>query len=280
MEAFETYLSTCMHGVDAGVVRDACYYSLLGGGKRIRAKLLFASLTLYEVELERAYPIASAIEMIHAYSLVHDDLPAMDNDTMRRGKATTHVKYGEAMAILAGDALLNEAFYQVSTCDYEDSIKVQLLQYISSYSGLNGMIYGQELDILNEKNMQLKVDELQRIHIHKTGRLIQLPLVSAAIIAKRTEDISVLKEIGKNVGLLFQIQDDVLDVTQSSEVLGKNANSDVENEKSTYVSLLGIEKCNDIIEQLYNRSIQLINMLEGNRNALFQMLEEIKNRVK
>ena len=241
MSDFESYLSHCLDTLEHSRVREAMQYSLMAGGKRIRPRLLLAVLRAYGFEETIGYPVAAAIEMIHTYSLIHDDLPAMDNDTLRRGMPTCHVKFGEDVAILAGDALLTQAFYTAAACTCRAEVLVEILKLLSEFSGANGMILGQIKDLEGEANPGIDHAGLQVIHYYKTGRLLSLPLVCAALLAGHREDAAVWERIGADTGLSFQIQDDILDVTSTVEELGKNINSDAENEKTTYVTLMGVE---------------------------------------
>ncbi len=278
MERFEQFLASVLSHCFDSTIKEASYYSLLAGGKRVRPRLLLATLQAYGIDEEIGYPAASSIEMIHTYSLIHDDLPAMDNDTLRRGKPTCHVQFNEGFAILAGDALLTHAFEVLTNATFTDKIKVELVRELASHAGLNGMIYGQELDILNENNISLTQDELMKIHNYKTGCLIQIPLVMAAIIAQRYEDISVLSSIGRKLGLLFQVQDDVFDVIKTSEELGKNALSDAEKQKCTYVTLLGQEACEELIHALYAEILEALESISFNAQPVKEVFEFVLKR--
>ena len=227
------------------ILNEAMSYSLNTGGKRVRAILCLLSYSIYKKDYEKILNIALGIEMIHTYSLIHDDLPCMDNDDLRRGKPTNHKVYGDAIATLAGDALLNEAmniFFDFSLKNGENSLRA--CSIISKASGADGMIGGQVVDIINEGNKDISIDELNYMHTKKTGELIRAAVVSGAILAGANEDdMKILSDYGYKLGLAFQIKDDILDVTSSTEVLGKNAKSDIENDKTNYISLFGIEKC-------------------------------------
>ncbi|NCC55760.1 MAG: polyprenyl synthetase family protein, partial [Erysipelotrichia bacterium] len=211
-------------------------------------------------------------------SLIHDDLPAMDNDTLRRGKPTCHIKYGEDMAILAGDALMIESFKLANDATLDIHTNTKLVHELSNNSALNGMIYGQELDLLNENKIIENVEVLEKTHFFKTGKLITMPMVMAAYIAKKEEDVKVWREIGAMMGLLFQIQDDVFDVTKSSEELGKNANSDIENNKVTYVTLLGVEKCQQLISELYEKAVSLLDEMIIDKNCMLTIFDYLLKR--
>lgn len=216
-------------------------YSVSAGGKRIRPLLLLASCLAFAHEPQLgSYQTAAALEMIHTYSLIHDDLPAMDDDDLRRGRKTNHKQFDEATAILAGDALLTEAFHLLSTALIEPLPKILLLQLLTQASGSAGMVAGQAFD-LQAEHKQISLEELIQIHRHKTGKLIQFPLMAGGILAQQPEEvIAILGRLGEHLGLAFQIRDDLLDVTSSTEELGKTAGRDVLLEKSTYPGLLGV----------------------------------------
>lgn len=232
------------------VIAEGMKYSCLQGGKYIRPRLLFMALDLLGVELSLGIPFANALEMIHTYSLIHDDLPAMDNDDYRRGSLTSHKKFGEANAILIGDALLSNAFSVMirgakGSIPAEDLLEIVALY--SEYSGIDGMIAGQTMDIASEgKKISLKT--LEYIHEHKTGKLLVLPLEVAGIIAKATEEErEALRNYGQKIGLAFQMKDDILDVEGNFEDLGKATGSDAKSEKSTYPSILGLEESKELL---------------------------------
>lgn len=278
MNKFEEYLKHSLDECPDGVVKEAALYSLMNGGKRVRPRLLFAALEAYRTSVEKGFGAACAIEMMHTASLIHDDLPSMDDDTLRRGKPTCHVKYGEAMAILAGDALMIESFNRAANATIDIHVNTKIVQELTNGSCLNGMIYGQELDILNENKEIKDASILEKTHFYKTGKLITMPLVMAAYIAKKDQDIEVWREIGAAIGLLFQIQDDVFDVTKSSEELGKNANSDAENNKPTYVTLLGIDRCNQIIQELYDKAISKLDEMLVDKNSMIAIFDYLLKR--
>lgn len=275
---FEEYLKHSLDECPDGIVKEASLYSLMNGGKRVRPRLLFAALDAYRTSVEKGYGAACAIEMMHTASLIHDDLPSMDDDTLRRGMPTCHIKYGEAMAILAGDALMIESFHQAANATIDIHVNTKIVQELTKGSGLRGMIYGQELDILNENKLIEDASILEKTHFYKTGKLITMPLVMAAYIAKKDQDVEVWREIGSAIGLMFQIQDDVFDVTKSSEELGKNANSDAENNKPTYVTLLGIERCNQMIQELYDKAIRKLDDMLVDKSSMIEILNYLLKR--
>jgi geranylgeranyl diphosphate synthase type II len=231
------------------VIMEAMEYSVLAGGKRLRPMLMQETFRLFGGEGDLVEPFMAAIEMIHTYSLVHDDLPAMDNDDYRRGRKTTHVVYGEAMGILAGDALLNYAFETATktfTMHPEKSLQIgKALQVLAGKAGIYGMIGGQVVDVESAGNLVSK-EVLDFIYELKTSALIESSMMIGAILAGAdTATIKDMEIIAKNVGIAFQIQDDILDVTSTAEVLGKPIMSDEKNEKTTYVTLVGLEKAKE-----------------------------------
>lgn len=259
---FEDYLREVLAGFKPSLTKEAMRYSLLAGGKRTRPELLFAALKGYGIDPEIGYPAAAAVEMIHTYSLIHDDLPAMDNDDFRRGRPSAHKAFKESTAILAGDALLTEAFAAVLKTQAEPEVLADMVGEISLRAGANGMIYGQDLDLKAEDDNDFTLKKLIAIDKYKTGQLIILPLVLAAMIAKKEEDIPALEQIGLACGIQFQVQDDILDVTKSAEELGKS-NSDEENGKATAVTLLGLDKAQKMVEdygQLIDDNLDSLHM--------------------
>ena len=227
--------------LDSGVplVGDVSRYIIAAGGKRLRPFLTVTCAGLFGVSNNSALMAASAIEFIHTYSLVHDDLPAMDDDDLRRGKPSCHVKYGEAVAILAGDALNTYAFEVLSNAPLSASVVVKLIRELSHNGGLNGMVLGQAIDCHFE-NQRLELDQVKMLHIHKTGMLIAASLKMGAIIVGRDDIAGSLYDFGIDLGLLFQIQDDIMDVTQDSVSAGKTTNND--EAKNSFVTLLGFDE--------------------------------------
>ena len=260
-----------------GLVKEAMTYSVMAGGKRLRPLLFIQTLRAYSVDYHKYLDIACAIEMIHTYSLIHDDLPGMDNDDLRRGKPTCHKQFDEATAILAGDALLNESMNVIIRMDLDDALKVEVLRYLYNASGLGGMIYGQQQDMYFETHTAT-LDELQAIHHDKTGALISVPMKIAGLIAKK-EDADKLENIGFKLGLAFQIQDDILDVTSTTETLGKKVGSDIANHKSTYVSLIGLETSQKRVEELFEECLADVYGLQLNHGLMIELFQIIMKRV-
>lgn len=234
-------------------VIEAMNYSIDAGGKRLRPVLALAVTDLLGGNIENIYPIACAVEVIHTYSLIHDDLPAMDNDDFRRGKLTNHKVYGEAMAILAGDGLLNAAYELMISFarNFEGDLKnyLKAMDIVASSAGIFGMIGGQVIDLESEGKI-ISEELLKKMHALKTGALIKAPVMAAAAVCDATfAQEKALAQYSKNLGLAFQIKDDILDVIGDSEVLGKKVGSDEANDKSTFVSLYGLDKSKELLEQ-------------------------------
>lgn len=276
MKNFETALGALFENMKSSRVKDAMLYSLMAGGKRIRPKLLFAALECYGVKAEVGFRTAAAIEMIHTYSLIHDDLPAMDNDELRRGKPTCHKQFDEATAILAGDALLTEAIYYGATASNDPSKNVRIAAMMAKAAGAEGMIYGQSLDLQAEMNEHCTLAELELIHHTKTGALLTLPLICAAILADRDEDIENWQSFGGKLGFYFQIQDDILDLTASSDELGKST-SDINNHKQTMATLLGVEQATKLAETCYIELNEMCDKFE-HPEAIRSILMELHHR--
>jgi geranylgeranyl diphosphate synthase type II len=272
-------------------VIEAMNYSLLAGGKRLRPLLMAETYQLFGgVELTLLEPFLSAIEMIHTYSLVHDDLPAMDNDEYRRGRKTTHVVYGEAMAILAGDGLLNYAFETalkafeliIPTKETSEIIAYQrvakALQVLSVKAGIYGMIGGQVID-MEDYNGVVERSRLDLMYQLKTGALIEASMMIGAILAGASkEEVYKIENIADDIGLAFQIKDDILDVTSTPEVLGKPVHSDEKNEKTTYVTIMELEKANNEVVQISTRAMDAFETLPYKNEFLKSLIKMLINR--
>lgn len=264
------------------IIMEAMSYSLMAGGKRLRPMLMQETFRLFGGESEALYPFMAAIEMIHTYSLVHDDLPAMDNDEYRRGRKTTHVVYGEDMGILAGDALLNYAFetaFKAFTSEPEDSLLIgRALKVLGEKAGIYGMIGGQVIDV-KETGHAVSRDVLDTIYELKTSALIESSMMIGAILGGASEEeVKKVEQIAGNVGLAFQIQDDILDVTSTEEVLGKPIHSDERNEKTTYVTLLGLEEAKQVVEEKSHEAVDILRQLPGENPYLEQLLLQLIHR--
>lgn len=246
-------------------LEESMQYSLNAGGKRIRPLLILLTLDVLNADYNKGRQTALALEMIHTYSLIHDDLPAMDNDDYRRGKLTNHKVYGEWKAILAGDALLTKAFELVANDDLLSAdVKVKIISRLAHDSGHLGMVGGQTLDMESEDS-PIDIATLEQIHKAKTGALLKFAILSAAEIAEVDQaTFEALETYSEHLGLMFQIKDDLLDIYGDEEKLGKKIGSDLENDKSTYVSLLGKEGAEEKLEYHKNSAIQSINQLSSN----------------
>lgn len=266
------------------LIMEAMEYNVMAGGKRLRPMLMQETYRLFGGEGKLIEPFMAAIEMIHTYSLVHDDLPAMDNDDYRRGRKTTHVVYGEAMGILTGDALLNFAFETATkafTMCPEKSVQIgKAMQVLSQKAGIYGMIGGQVVDV-ESAGTNLSKEVLDFIYELKTSALIECSMMVGAILAGATEEeVRIVEKIAKSVGIAFQIQDDILDVTSTAQVLGKPILSDEKNEKTTYVTLVGLEKAKEYVANISMEAITLLKGLEAPDSFLEDLLQSLIYREK
>ena len=265
-------------------VIEAMNYSFLAGGKRLRPILMLETYRLFGGRSKVIEPFMAAIEMIHTYSLVHDDLPAMDNDEYRRGKKTTHVVYGEAMAILAGDALLTYAFETATKAlDIEPQNPGigKAIRILSAKAGIYGMVGGQTVDVESENTCDMTKEKLDFIYRLKTSALIEASMMIGAVLAGATgNEQKIVEEVASKVGLAFQIQDDILDVTSTMEVLGKPIGSDEKNHKSTYVTYEGIEKAGRDVADLSEPAIAQMKALVVKNEFLTELLRYLISREK
>lgn len=256
-EKIENYLKKALPDVkDGGELVFAMDYSLNAGGKRIRPVLTMGVCSALGGNEDEAVPFAAALEMIHTYSLIHDDLPCMDDDDLRRGRKTNHKVFGEAMALLAGDALLNYAFETVLKASFDSEKKLKILEVMSRNSGIFGMIGGQVLDIKGE-GKKLGEEEIKMMHKMKTGALISSAVSIGAIVAGHSEDTFSL--YASYLGLAFQLKDDILDRVSSKEVLGKDAGSDEEKEKSTLIEIYGLKECEKMLAETTEKAIESLS---------------------
>lgn len=259
----------------------AILYSVDGGGKRIRPLVFLDLLEGFGLELtDSHFDVAASLEMIHTGSLIHDDLPAMDNDDYRRGRLTNHKKFDEATAILAGDSLFLDPFDLLAQTELSAEIRVELIQALSHSSGTFGMVGGQMLDMKGE-GQELDLSQLAQIHEHKTGKLLTFPFVAAGIVAQQgLEVLDNLQEAGQLIGLAFQVRDDILDVTADFEALGKTPGKDVVAGKSTYPALLGLDKSYDILEESLNKAEAIFqNLAESQgfkKDSVIEIIERLR----
>lgn len=264
-------------------IMQAMNYSLSAGGKRLRPILTLESCKAVGGNEEDAIPFAMAIEMIHTYSLIHDDLPAMDNDEYRRGRKTTHIVYGEAMAILAGDGLLNFAYETALTAlQTEQTPNVaKALLVLSQKAGIYGMVGGQTVDVETDQTQSITRDQLDFIYKLKTSALIEASMLIGAILAGATKsEQKIIEEAASEIGLAFQIQDDILDVTGNQEVLGKPVGSDAKNEKATYVTYEGLKKAQEDVKRYSKHAVNLLESLVVKNEFLIHLVEYLIHREK
>lgn len=279
--SMDTYLSELNY---PEVIAEGMKYAVLNGGKRLRPILLFMILDILGCEKENGIASAAAIEMIHSYSLVHDDLPALDNDDYRRGKLTTHKKFGEAEGILIGDALLTHAFYILTDKNKHLPAEkvIEIVRLTSSYAGINGMIGGQMIDIASE-GKKIDLETLKYIHSNKTGKLMKLPVELACIIGDADkEEKEILVKFADLIGLAFQIKDDILDIEGDFSTLGKPVGSDIELGKSTYPALIGMAESKALLKETIAEAKMIVAEKFGveKSDILLELADYIGNRNK
>ena len=270
------------------VIFEAMRYSLLAGGKRLRPMMVLAACEAVGGKKEDALPFACALEMIHTYSLIHDDLPAMDNDDYRRGRKTTHVVFGEAVGVLAGDALLNYAYetaWKAFPLEEHTDRVVRALGILCQKTGISGMLGGQSVDVMNEKAGHFAIDRemLDYIYENKTSALLEAAMMAGAALAgANDDDLDALCRIASKVGIAFQIRDDILDVTSTMEELGKPVFSDEKNEKTTYVTLFGTDGAEQEVKRLTKEAVDELKNLSCPRDKIFleELFESLTSRKK
>lgn len=264
-------------------VIEAMHYSVMAGGKRLRPMLLKEAYVLFGGKGDGADAFMAALEFVHTYSLIHDDLPAMDNDEYRRGRKTTHVVYGEDLAILAGDALLNYAYETVAGSILEhpgNEAYMKAFSVFAKKAGIFGMVGGQCVDVMNENRKEpLTMEEILFIHENKTAALIQCALMCGALLAGADEkQAAMMEQAGSAIGLAFQIQDDILDVTSTFEELGKPIGSDEKNQKATYLSLTGMERSREEVKRLSDRAVSILQGLDERNEFLEELVLSLISR--
>lgn len=290
---FQQFIADCRQRVDQTLEHKlppcedptrlitAMRYSLFNGGKRVRPVLAYAAALAInpQIELSRINLIAAALECLHSYSLVHDDLPAMDDDDLRRGKPTCHIAFNEATAILAGDGLQTLAFALLCETDLDAQAQIQLVQQLAKGSGLGGMVMGQAID-LAAVEQQLSLAELEFMHRHKTGALIRSSVAMGAIAAgANKEQLVALDSYADAIGLAFQVQDDILDVTADTATLGKQQGADIARNKPTYVSLLGLNGARTKVQELHQQALNALNVFGDSAGQLRQLAHYIVDRI-
>lgn len=281
-QLLEGELRNLVNRLDAPpIIKEAMLYSLEAGGKRIRPLLLFATLDAFGVKPIQGLNAACAIEMIHTYSLIHDDLPAMDDDDLRRGKPTNHKVYGEAIAVLAGDALLTYAFEVLGKTSNEfvsPETKIRLVIELAKAAGTEGMVGGQVADMLGEEQ-NLSLEELEYIHIHKTGKILAYCVIAGAIISGASEsELNDLSGFAHHLGLAFQIRDDILDLTGTEEQIGKPVGSDAVNHKSTYPQLLSVDGAKEALDTHIREAKHYLKKTNLNTNILLEITDLVASR--
>ena len=249
------------------LLKESIIYSLVNDGKKIRPLSFLYLLKFYNIDYKEYFDVALAIELVHTYSLVHDDLPEMDNDDYRWGKPTNHRVYGQDIAVLTGDSMLTLAFEVLSKANINDTLKVNLIQQFANYSGAMGMIAGQVYDV-KQKNYQVDANYLRLMHSLKTGRLIELPLDFACKIARKESDLDYIRSFGKELGIAYQIKDDILDYYGEFEKIGKLPSDE---DMITYLSFYGIDECKELLEKHTTNAIEISRTLENN------LLEDFAN---
>ncbi len=278
MTLIKQHLKNYLETLPEGKLKKAMAYALLGNGKRVRPMLGISLLESVGIDPTPYLDALLAVELIHTYSLIHDDLPAMDNDTLRRGKPTVHIAFDEGIAILAGDALLTDSFRLISSNKaLNDYQKVQMIEILSKKSGSIGMVYGQIKDIESEQQ-QVTIEDLNLMYELKTANLIQAALMMAALIAV-PNDVASYENLGYYIGLIFQIQDDILEFNSTPEAIGKSK-SDELRDKPTYISLLGLDAALDVLDDYKEKLNALITALDIKDTQLHQQINLLLTRKK
>lgn len=280
IESYQKRINHKLEGLlpsDDSILAEAMRYSVLNGGKRLRPILVYLTAELGEAENQSLDILAGAIELIHCYSLIHDDLPSMDDDDLRRGYPTTHKKYDEATAILAGDALQPLAFELISNISTSDNSKLSMIRSLARSCGYSGMVGGQIKDI-HSHNIE-DVNSLDLMHSEKTGSLIQSSIETSGILSGlELADIKTLTEYGSKIGLAFQIQDDIIDIESPSSISGKDQGSDIEKDKITYPSIVGLDESKDKAQKLASEAKEILQPLNKNTDNLCKLADYIVSR--
>ena len=280
IESYQKRINHKLEGLlpsDDSILAEAMRYSVLNGGKRLRPILVYLTAELGEAENQSLDILAGAIELIHCYSLIHDDLPSMDDDDLRRGYPTTHKKYDEATAILAGDALQPLAFELISNISTSDNNKLSMIRSLARSCGYSGMVGGQIKDI-HSHNIE-DVNSLDLMHSEKTGSLIQSSIETSGILSGlELADIKTLTEYGSKIGLAFQIQDDIIDIESPSSISGKDQGSDIEKDKITYPSIVGLDESKDKAQKLASEAKEILQPLNKNTDNLCELADHIVSR--
>ena len=282
LNTFNAYLKAYTDAMQSkpSVLAESMKYSLLCGGKRIRPVLLLATADMFGIETSEALPFAIALEMVHTYSLIHDDLPAMDNDDFRRGKPSNHKAFGEANAILAGDALLNQAYAVCFKECFKGQKQIAAANLLCECAGMKGMIAGQSADLYcSAMSSDISEEDLAYVHGHKTGKLLEAPLLIASILADNRSYLR-LEQFGQELGVLFQITDDILDVTGDFEELGKSIGKDEAENKLTYVKLYGLEGAKVRADEVTQRCLAFLEAIDADTSFLNELVYFVRERSK
>lgn len=275
MNNFEEYLSNSLDCYKDNVIKEAMIYCL-EGGKRFRPNIMFSIVKGFGLDESVAYGAACALEYIQTYSLIHDDLPGMDNDDYRRGKLSCHKKFGEDIAILTGDALLNHAFSKICEADYRSDIKDNLIDALAKYAGLFGMIYGQLLDVESESSDNKSKELLLEIHDNKTSGLFKYACIAAMYLGGAT-NYEYFETLGSKLGIIFQHQDDLFDIIKSEEETGKS-NSDLRNDKLTALSYMSVDELKEYIDYLFKDIYDYLSCANFDTKYIIEIIDRMKNR--
>lgn len=275
-KSLDNYIAT--ENNPQSLIYDAMRYSVLAGGKRLRPILMWETARIFGKDWDDVKPFACALEMIHTYSLIHDDLPAMDNDDLRRGLPTSHIKFGEDIAILAGDALLNKSFEIIAESDIEPKVAMKALKVLSTASGTEGMIGGQVVDLKSE-GVEITLEQMQYIHSLKTGALIRAACTVGAILSDASPaEIQAIDEYALNLGIAFQIRDDILDVTGDTDDLGKPVGSDADLMKNTYITMCGLDKSELLVKEFSQKAKDALSVFSDKNAFLLRLTDYLINR--
>lgn len=278
INVFETQLEHSLQGPAVEPIHQAIHYACLNGGKRLRPLLVYSAGLSFNATLAALHPAAVAVELIHCYSLVHDDLPCMDDDDLRRGKPTCHKHFNEALAVLAGGAMQALAFDVIACSNLDMNIKNRLTKTLSQAAGANGMVLGQALDLAAE-NQKISLKDLNMIHDHKTGKLITASILMGGLIAQcDANTLDALAQIGDLIGRAFQIKDDLLDLQADTLTLGKRAGADLAKHKATYPSIIGVTAAEGQLTQLYRQALEKLEALNLTSGLLEQVLAQMVMR--
>ncbi len=275
MSNFEEYLFSSLDEYQDNVIKEAMKYCL-EGGKRFRPNIMFAIVKGFGLDEECAYPAACGLEYIQTYSLIHDDLPGMDNDDYRRGKLSCHKKYREDIAILTGDALLTHSFSKISEADLAPDIKINLITALAKYAGLDGMIYGQLLDVTSDNEHHLTAEKLREIQDNKTSGLFKFACLAAMFLARKNE-YEYFEILGSKLGIVFQNQDDLFDVIKTQAETGKT-NSDIRNDKLTALSFKNVNELKEYIDYLFDDLYDYLRGASFDTKYIIEIVDRIKNR--